>query len=115
MTNPLFITNGWRVDPNYANFGIAIPQLQQFDERTIADYFADPAVIIVVPRDPSFPRDSIPSYVAECVSLGSFIQDKHCFPPSEEICVKILDFGRGGPISRSRYITAKVLIGPCLR
>lgn len=94
------IANVRRVDPNYANFGIAIPQLQQFDERTIADYFADPTVITVVPRDPSFPRDLIPSYVAESVSLESFILDKHCFSPSEEICLKILDFGRGRLIPR---------------
>lgn len=81
-------------DPHYANFSIAIPQFQQFDEGTIADYFADPAVITVVPRDPSFPMDSIPSYVAESVSLGAFLLDQHSFLSSEEICLKILDFGR---------------------
>ena len=49
----------------------------------------------MIPRDPSFPRDSLPTYITEVVSLGSFIADNHCFPPSEEIRLKILDFGRG--------------------
>ncbi|ATY62426.1 serine threonine kinase [Cordyceps militaris] len=82
------------VDPHYANFGIAIPQLQQFDEEVIADYFAAPVVMPVVPRDPLFPRDSVPSYLTETVSLGSFLQDQQCFPSEDQVCVKILDFGR---------------------
>lgn len=81
-------------DPHYANFGIAIPQLQQFDEEEIADYFAAPVVMPVVPRDPLFPRDSVPSYLTETVSLGSFLQDQQCFPSDDQVCVKILDFGR---------------------
>ncbi|KAG8425778.1 hypothetical protein J3459_009698 [Metarhizium acridum] len=81
-------------DPHYANFGIAIPRLQQFDEGAIADYFADPPLIPVVPRDASFPRDSVPSYIAETVPLGSFVLDKKCLPSSEEVCLKVFDFGR---------------------
>lgn len=92
------------VDPNYGNFGIAIPQLQKFDERTIADYFTDPPVITVVPRDPSFPRDLVPSYIAEKVSLASFILDKQCFTLSEEVCFKVFDFGRGKLITCAHII-----------
>ncbi|KAK1771950.1 hypothetical protein QBC33DRAFT_511431 [Phialemonium atrogriseum] len=87
------------VGPNYANFGIAIPQLQDFDEEAIADHFANPVVIPVIPRDPSSPRDSIPTYITECVSLGSFLADNHCFPPSEEFRLKTLDFGRDKEIT----------------
>lgn len=93
------------LDPNYANFGIAIPGLQQFDEEAIADYFADPPIIPVVPRDPSFPRESIPSYIAEKVSLGSFILEKKAFPLSEEVCFKVFDFGRGKPLTYSHLPT----------
>lgn len=58
----------------------------------------------MVPRDPSFPRDSVPSYITEKVSLASFILDKQCFPLSEEVCFKVFDFGRGKSITCSHVI-----------
>jgi hypothetical protein len=89
------------VDPNYANFGVAIPELQAFDEETIAEYFANPQIIPVVPRDPSFQRDSVPSYVADSVSIQSFIKDEGAFPENEDVCLKVLDFGRGKLLASS--------------
>lgn len=97
-----------RADPNYGDFGIAIPQLQEFAERTIADHFANPEVIPVVPRDPSFPRNTVPSYLTETASLGPLIMDSGSLTPSEELCLKIFDFGRSMfmKISNMRYIIA---------
>lgn len=84
------------LDPHNGNFGIAIPQFQQVDETAIADYFT-PECIPVVPQDPSFPRDTIPVFITERISLQGFVHDKSCFPSSEEITLKIFDFGRGKP------------------
>ncbi|KAG7104119.1 Serine/threonine-protein kinase AFC3 like [Verticillium longisporum] len=57
-------------DPHVGNFGIALPQLDQFDEDDITEYFANPEIIPVVPRDPSFPLDSVPPYLTPILDFG---------------------------------------------
>ncbi|OAR02408.1 hypothetical protein LLEC1_07560 [Akanthomyces lecanii] len=81
-------------DPHLANFGVALPQLEQFNADDITEYFANPEVIPVVPRDPSFPLSSIPPYVTPCVSIADFLQSMKSFPAEPTMCIKILDFGR---------------------
>lgn len=87
-------------DPHIANFGIALPQLEQFKEDDITDYFANPEVIPVVPRDPTFPLNSVPPYVVQSVSIADFLQSRKAFPASS-LTIKILDFGRAYWISKA--------------
>ena len=61
-----------------------------------------------MPRDPSFPRDSVPCYVTDGVSIQSFIEDEGTFPENKDVCLKVLDFGRGrslASIARAGCIT----------
>lgn len=82
-------------DPHIANFGIALPQREQFKEDDITEYFANPEIIPVVPRDPTFPLDSVPPYIVQSVSIADFLQGMKAFPASSVMSIKILDFGRG--------------------
>ncbi|KAG6118918.1 hypothetical protein E4U13_008142 [Claviceps humidiphila] len=70
-------------DPHVGNIGIALPQLEQFEEDDIAGYFSNPEIIPVVPRDPKFPMNSIPPYLVQSVT------------------VEILGFGRAYRISQA--------------
>ncbi|CRK28820.1 hypothetical protein BN1723_015587 [Verticillium longisporum] len=88
-------------DPHVGNFGIALPQLDQFDEDDITEYFANPEIIPVVPRDPSFPLDSVPPYLTPSVSLAEFLQASNSFPASSAMSIRILDFGRSYRISEN--------------
>nr|AFK23407.1 protein kinase [Cordyceps militaris] len=54
--------------------------LEQFSEDQITEYFANPEVIPVVPRDASFPLSSVPPYVTPCVSIAEFLKLMKCFP-----------------------------------
>ncbi|PNY25068.1 Uncharacterized protein TCAP_04997 [Tolypocladium capitatum] len=81
-------------DPHIANFGIALPQLDRFDEDDITEYFANPEIIPVVPRDPSFPLHSVPPYLVQSVLIADFLQAMKSFPASSAMSVRILDFGR---------------------
>lgn len=82
-------------DPHIANFGIALPQLDQFKEDDITDYFANPEIIPVVPRDPKLPLNTVPPYVVQSVSIADFLQSMRAFPAGSVMSIKILDFGRG--------------------
>ncbi|KJK81381.1 hypothetical protein H634G_03400 [Metarhizium anisopliae BRIP 53293] len=88
-------------DPHIANFGIALPQLEQFKEDDITEYFANPEIIPVVPRVPTFPLDSVPPYIVQSVSIADFLQAMKAFPASSAMSIKILDFGRAYRLSKT--------------
>jgi hypothetical protein len=69
--------------------------LEQFNEDDITEYFANPEIIPVVPRDTSFPLSSVPPYVVPRVSIADFLQSMKSFPTEPTMSIKILDFGRG--------------------
>ncbi|KAG6101339.1 hypothetical protein E4U30_002346 [Claviceps sp. LM220 group G6] len=87
-------------DPHVGNFGITLPQLEQFEEDDIIDTFASEEVIPVVPRDPKFPINSIPPYIVPSASVGYFLEEKKAFPAGL-LNVKILDFGRAYRMSQA--------------
>ncbi|KAG6060188.1 hypothetical protein E4U17_004861 [Claviceps sp. LM77 group G4] len=87
-------------DPHIGNFGIALPQLEQFEEADIIDYFANSDVIAVVPRDPNFPLNSIPPYIVQSVIMTDFLDSRKAFPAGS-LNVKILDFGRACRMSQA--------------
>ncbi|KAG6127517.1 hypothetical protein E4U38_006226 [Claviceps purpurea] len=80
-------------DPHIGNFGIALPQLEQFEEDDIIDFFASEEVVAVVPRDPKFPMNSIPPYIIPSVIMTDFLESRKAFTAGS-LNVKILDFGR---------------------
>ncbi|KAG6161884.1 hypothetical protein E4U11_003073 [Claviceps purpurea] len=80
-------------DPHIANIGIALPQLEQFEEDDIIDYFATEEVVAVVPRDIKLPLNSFPPYIVPSVIMTDFLQSRKAFPAGS-LNVKILDFGR---------------------
>ncbi|CCE26817.1 related to dis1-suppressing protein kinase dsk1 [Claviceps purpurea 20.1] len=87
-------------DPHIGNFGIALPQLEQFEEDDIIDFFASEEVVAVVPRDPKFPMNSIPPYIVASSSIGFFLRKRKAFPAGS-LNVKILDFGRAYRMSQA--------------
>ncbi|CAH0050333.1 unnamed protein product, partial [Clonostachys solani] len=81
-------------DPHYNNFGIALPQLQEAKELDVMDQFSDPVLVPVVPHDPFLPLESFPAYLTETSPLEELIQARNLLPSPEEMCLKIIDFGR---------------------
>ncbi|KAG6236829.1 hypothetical protein E4U25_003297 [Claviceps purpurea] len=88
-------------DPHIGNFGIALPQLDQFEEADIMEYFSNPEIILVVPRDPKLPMNSIPPYIVKSVIMtADFLKRRKAFPAGSLI-VKIMGFGRAYRISKA--------------
>ncbi|KAG5947941.1 hypothetical protein E4U59_006191 [Claviceps monticola] len=87
-------------DLHIGNFGIALPQLEQFEEADIMEYFASPEIIPVVPRDPKFPLNSIPPYIVKSVIITDFLKLMEAFPAGL-VTVKIMGFGRAYRISQA--------------
>ncbi|KAG6196020.1 hypothetical protein E4U50_008377 [Claviceps purpurea] len=83
-------------DPHSANLGVAIPQLEQFEEDDIIEFFGAPEIVPVIHWDPKFPLNSIPPYIVPSVSIGFFLERRKAFPAGS-VTAKILDFGRGDP------------------
>ncbi|KAG6103406.1 hypothetical protein E4U31_002811 [Claviceps sp. LM219 group G6] len=88
-------------DPHIGNFGIALPQLDQFEEADIMEYFLNPELILVIPRDPKLPINSIPPYIVKSViTTADFLKSRKIFPAASLI-VKIMGFGRAYRISKA--------------
>ncbi|KAG6072597.1 hypothetical protein E4U16_005243 [Claviceps sp. LM84 group G4] len=86
-------------DPHSGNLGIALPQLEQFEEDDIIDFFGNPDIVPVVHWDPKFPMNSIPPYLVHAVSIAYFLQKRKAFPDGS-VTAKILDFGRAYRMSQ---------------
>ncbi|KAG6146050.1 hypothetical protein E4U38_000009 [Claviceps purpurea] len=86
-------------DPHIANFGIALPQLEQFEEIDIIDYYASPELIPVVPRYPQTPLSSMPLYVVKSTNMTKYLKLKKAFPGGS-VTVKIMGFGRAHRINK---------------
>ncbi|KAG6222083.1 hypothetical protein E4U26_005531 [Claviceps purpurea] len=87
-------------DPHIGNFGIALPQLQQFEEDDIIDFFGTPEVVPVIHWDPNFPLNSFPPYLVQSVSMRYFLQTRKAFPVGSLATAKILDFERAHRINK---------------
>ncbi|KAG5955556.1 hypothetical protein E4U56_007166 [Claviceps arundinis] len=81
-------------DPHIANLGIALPQLERFEERDIIEYHANPETIPVVPRYPQTPLSSMPAYIVKSTELTGYLKIMKVFPGGS-VTVKIMGFGRG--------------------
>ncbi|KAG6098561.1 hypothetical protein E4U30_007822 [Claviceps sp. LM220 group G6] len=87
--------------PHIGNFGIALPQLDRFEEADIMEYFLNPELILVIPRDPKLPINSIPPYIVKSViTTADFLKSRKIFPAASLI-VKIMGFGRAYRISKA--------------
>ncbi|KAG6265030.1 hypothetical protein E4U49_001261 [Claviceps purpurea] len=86
-------------DPHIANFGIAFPQLEQFEEIDIIDYYANPELIPVVPRYPQTPLSSMPLYVVKSTNMTKYLKLKKAFPGGS-VTVKIMGFERAHRINK---------------
>ncbi|KAG5959089.1 hypothetical protein E4U56_005095 [Claviceps arundinis] len=88
-------------DPHIGNFGIALPQLDQFEEADIMEYFLNPELILVIPRDPKLSINSIPPYIVKSViTTADFLKSRKVFPAGS-LTVKIMGFGRAYRISKA--------------
>ncbi|KAG6146049.1 hypothetical protein E4U38_000008 [Claviceps purpurea] len=87
-------------DPHIGNFGIALPQLEQFEEDDIVEFFGTPEIYPVIPWDPKFPMNSLPPYLVQSVPIEYLLQGKKAFPTGS-VTIKILDFGRAYKISEA--------------
>ncbi|KAG6147815.1 hypothetical protein E4U37_007812 [Claviceps purpurea] len=87
-------------DPHIGNFGIALPQLQQFEEDDIIDFFDIPEIVPVIHWDPKLPVNSFPPYLVQCVSMRYFLETRKAFPAGSLVTAKILDFGRAQRINK---------------
>lgn len=82
-------------DLHSENFGVAVPGLQEVSEEDIMDLLGEQEVLPVIPRDPLFPRDTIPAYVTPSALLGALLTGKGQYPKPISAIIKLLDFGRG--------------------
>ncbi|KAG6265029.1 hypothetical protein E4U49_001260 [Claviceps purpurea] len=87
-------------DPHIGNFGIALPQLEQFEEDDIVEFFGTPEIYPVIPWDPKFPMNSLPPYLVQSVPIEYLLQGKKAFPTGS-VTIKILDFGRAYKMSEA--------------
>ncbi|KAL1852418.1 hypothetical protein Daus18300_012177 [Diaporthe australafricana] len=82
-------------DVHEDNFGVAVPGLQEISEEDILDsLLGDQEVIPVIPRDPMFPRDTVPAYVTPSAQLGALLTEQGQYPKPISATIKLLDFGR---------------------
>ncbi|KAG6106795.1 hypothetical protein E4U13_007230 [Claviceps humidiphila] len=94
-------------DPHSANLGIALPQLEQFEEDDIIEFFGTPDIVPVVHWDPNFPLNSTPPYLVHSVSIGFFLQQRKAFSAGS-VTAKILDFGRAHRINKDPNLLGAV-------
>ncbi|KAG6255746.1 hypothetical protein E4U24_001477 [Claviceps purpurea] len=94
-------------DPHSANLGIALPQLEQFEEDDIIEFFGTPEIVPVIHWDPKFPLNSFPPYLVQSVSIGYFLQTRKAFPAGS-VTAKILDFGRAHRIDKDPNLLGAV-------
>ncbi|KAG6048304.1 hypothetical protein E4U39_007550 [Claviceps sp. Clav50 group G5] len=90
-----------------ANIGIALPQLEQFEEKDIIDYYASPELIPVVPRYPQTPLSSMPPYIVKSTELTDYLKFKKAFPGGS-VTVKIMGFGRAHRINKDPNLLGAV-------
>ncbi|PNY21912.1 SRSF protein kinase 3 [Tolypocladium capitatum] len=81
-------------DPHTNNFGIALPQLDQLEEKTIVSFHANPEVMPVIPRDPRFPMHTIPPYQIRTADMTELLNFINTPLTTAEANIKIIDFGR---------------------
>ncbi|KAG6093169.1 hypothetical protein E4U30_004568 [Claviceps sp. LM220 group G6] len=86
-------------DPHIANLGIALPQLERFEERDIIEYHANPETIPVVPRYPQTPLSSMPAYIVKSTELTGYLKIMKVFPGGS-VTVKIMGFERAHRINK---------------
>ncbi|KAL2276584.1 hypothetical protein FJTKL_00757 [Diaporthe vaccinii] len=88
------------------NFGVAVPGLQEISEEDIQDsLLGDQEVIPVIPRDPMFPRNTVPAYVTPSAQLGALLTEQGQYPKPISATIKLLDFGRAFSVDQSpRYL-----------
>ncbi|KAG6121969.1 hypothetical protein E4U13_003606 [Claviceps humidiphila] len=94
-------------DPHIANFGIALPQLEQFEEIDIIDYYASPRLIPVVPRYPETPLSSMPLYVVKSTNMADFLKLMKAFPGGS-VTVKVMGFGKAHRINKDPKLLGAV-------
>ncbi|KAG6240707.1 hypothetical protein E4U25_007574 [Claviceps purpurea] len=95
-------------DPHIGNFGIALPQLQQFEEDDIIDFFDIPEIVPVIHWDPKLPVNSFPPYLVQSVSMRYFLETRKAFPAGSLVTAKILDFGRAHRINKDSNLLGAV-------
>ncbi|KAF7545128.1 hypothetical protein G7046_g9635 [Stylonectria norvegica] len=74
--------------------GVALPQLDQFEEDDIVEHFSNPELVPVVPRDTSLSMQHLPPYLVGAVDMVDFFRSRRAFHAGPDTCLKILDFGR---------------------
>ncbi|KAG6158219.1 hypothetical protein E4U11_004816 [Claviceps purpurea] len=94
-------------DPHITNFGIALPQLEQFKEIDIIDHYANPETIPVVPRYPKILLSSMPPYIVKSTDLTEYLKMKKVFP-GDSVTVKIMGFGRAHRINKDPNLLGAV-------
>ncbi|KAG6098757.1 hypothetical protein E4U31_004633 [Claviceps sp. LM219 group G6] len=95
-------------DPHIGNFGIALPQLQQFEEDDIIDFFDIPEIVPVIHWNPKLPVNSFPPYLVQSVSMRYFLETRKAFPAGSLVTAKILDFGRAHRINKDPNLLGAV-------
>ncbi|KAG6302303.1 hypothetical protein E4U09_003188 [Claviceps aff. purpurea] len=84
-------------DPHITNFGIALPQLERFEERQIIDHYANPETIPVLDAP----------YIVKSTDLTEYLKLKKVFP-GDSVTVKIMGFGRAHRINKDPNLLGAV-------
>ncbi|KAG6359868.1 hypothetical protein INS49_010921 [Diaporthe citri] len=89
-------------DLHQDNFGVALSGLHDISEDEMMTHFqGEVEVIPVVPRDPLFPRDTVPAYATPLAHWGAFLQEQGQYPQPGSATFKLLDYGRAFSVDQT--------------
>lgn len=82
-------------DLHLANIALALPNLDKYSEAELLHFFNDQEPTVVLPLKLEDQSDSLPAYVLSPVCLAELVLKQLRTSKSNDLCVKIMDFGNG--------------------
>lgn len=83
------------IDLHLANIALALPDLDKYSESELLLHFNDPETTIVLPLRLEDQKDSLPPYVISPICLAELVLKQLRSSASNDLCVRIIDFGNG--------------------
>ncbi|KAM5461018.1 hypothetical protein MferCBS49748_007516 [Microsporum ferrugineum] len=88
-------------DLHLGNLALALPSLHKHGEAELLNFFSGMEATVLLTLDPANQTDSLPPYVLPPINLVELVIKDIRASKSDELCVKIIDFGnafrRGDP------------------
>ncbi|KAF3482568.1 protein kinase domain-containing protein [Arthroderma uncinatum] len=75
------------------NLALALPDRHEYSEAELLNFFSGMEATVLLALDPADQTDSLPSYVLLPIDLAELVLKEIRVSTSDELCVKITDFG----------------------